>query len=508
MNDEKRRIRIQKVEQLREAGIHPYPDSFPSERSISWIRENEQKLGESEISVAGRILRIRRHGKAGFADLFDHTGHLQIYIQRDIVGDDAFHRFEEWDLGDIVGVRGTLFRTRTGELTIRVNTFTFLVKSLLEHPEKFHGLVDTETRERQRYLDFLVNPEARFPVYFRAGLYRLLRQFFDRNGFVEVETPVLHPIPGGAAARPFVTHHEALNMDLYLRIAPELYLKRLLVGGFTKVYELGRAFRNEGISRKHNPEFTILEAYWAYADYQQVAQLVEDLFVEGADWARRAREEWAARNRLPSGETEANRLHGSSSGKVTLGYQGQELHFEKPFARLTYWGAMEKYAGVTREQCDTLEKTREIARRLGIDPSAFGSVAKLVDEIFKECVEPHLIQPTFIMDHPVDLSPLAKKKPGDPGLVSRFELFVAGMEMVNAFSELNDPLDQRARMEAQVANREEGAVAIDEDFLTALEYGMPPAGGLGIGVDRLMMVMTDIPNIRQVLAFPLLRPRS
>ncbi|MHA2621559.1 MAG: lysine--tRNA ligase [bacterium JZ-2024 1] len=506
MSNPKREIRIQKVERLRRAGIHPYPDSFPSEKPISWIREHTQEIGDSEISVAGRVHGLRRHGKTGFADLTDHTGRIQIYIQRDAVGADAFARFEDWDLGDIVGVRGTLFRTRTGELTIRVSDFALLAKSLLEHPEKFHGLQDLETRERQRYLDFIVNSEARFPIYMRAGLYRKLREFFDRRGFIEVETPMLHPVPGGAAAQPFVTHHNALDVDLYLRIAPELYLKRLLVGGFAKIYELGRVFRNEGISRKHNPEFTMLEAYWAYADYRKVCELIEDLFVEIAEWAGEQRAEWQARFPRSSEDHDQPALPPPTAGRGSLVYQETELCFQKPFARMTYWEAMAKYAGVERAQFTSLEEARTVARLLGIDPSPFGTLAKLVDEIFKERVEPHLIQPTFILDYPLELSPLAKSKLEDPALVSRFELYIAGTETVNAFSELNDPLDQRARMEAQVARKEEGALALDEDFLNALEYGMPPAGGLGIGIDRLLMILTDIPNIRQVLAFPLLRP--
>jgi lysyl-tRNA synthetase class 2 len=511
MSEDKRAIRIQKVENLRSQGINPYPEKFPGEHPIAHIHQKAEEIGEGEVRVAGRVRGLRRHGKAGFADIVDHTGKIQAYIQLDTVGADAFSRFQDWDLGDLVGIRGTLFRTRTGELTIRTTEFVLLAKSLLEHPEKFHGLQDVELRERQRYLDFLVNPEARFPVYLRAGLYRVLRDFFDRHGFIEVETPILHPVPGGAAAQPFITHHNALNMDLYLRIAPELYLKRLLVGGFTKVYELGRVFRNEGISRKHNPEFTILEAYWAYADYLQVADLIEDLFVELAAWAQNERLEWHKRFPLSADKagasTERSTTTVAPDGTPALTYGGEELRFQRPFGRMTYWEAMEKYAGVERKQCETLEGARRVAQHIGIDPSPYPTLAKLVDEIFKERVEPRLIQPTFIMDYPLELSPLAKKKAEDPALVSRFELYVAGMEMVNAFSELNDPIDQRERMEAQVAQREEGAVALDEDFLTALEYGMPPAGGLGIGIDRLIMVLAGIPSIREVLAFPLLRPR-
>jgi lysyl-tRNA synthetase class 2 len=508
MSDDKRQIRIRKVQDLRAKGVSPYPDSFPSERRMAWIHENESAIGEGEVTVAGRVRGLRRHGKTGFADLADHTGRIQVYIHRESIGAAAFAQFEDWDLGDIVGIRGTLFRTRTGELTVRVREFTLLCKSLLEHPEKFHGLQDVETRERLRYLDFLVNPEARSPVYFRAGFYRKLREFFDGRGFVEVETPILHPVPGGAAAQPFVTHHNALDMDLYLRIAPELYLKRLLVGGFTKVYELGRVFRNEGLSRKHNPEFMMLEAYWAYADYGKIADLMEDLFVELAEWAQDLRD----RAHLPAPPPASGTAEASSASSArlaatgTLTYQGQEIRFRKPFARMAYWEAMAKYAGAERAQCETMETARKVARLLGIDPTPFNTLPKLVDEVFKERVEPHLIQPTFILDYPLELSPLAKKKADDPALVSRFELYIAGMETVNAFSELNDALDQRDRMAAQVARKEEGALAMDEDFLTALEYGMPPAGGLGLGIDRLLMILTDTPNIRQVLAFPLLRP--
>ncbi len=433
------------------------------------------------VETAGRVVRFRRHGKAAFADLWDVTGKIQIYAKLDRLGEAGFHSFCQLDLGDILAVSGSMFTTHTGELTISVDSYTLLAKSLRELPEKWHGLKDPEVRERKRYLDFLTNPEARRIPFLRSEMLRRIREFFYSHGFIEVQTPLLHPIPGGAAATPFQTYHEALNLPLYLRIAPELYLKRLLVAGYEKIFEIGPCFRNEGISRKHNPEFIMLEAYQAYADYQSMADLMEELVTSVV---------FAIHHRLD------------------IPWQGVTLSFQRPWKRLTYWQAMEEIGGISRDECGGMEGVVKVARRLGVEgilpETGWG---KAVDELFKARVESHLQNPTFILNYPIALSPLARRIPHDPALVYRFEVFMAGMEIINAFTELNDPIDQRERFLEQVREREAGA-ALDEDFLEALEYGMPPAGGIGIGLDRFLMVLSNSPSIRDVIAFPILRPKT
>ena len=441
------------------------------------------------VRVPGRLVALRGHGKTAFGHLSDGASRLQIYIRRDTVEEPGFDVYKLLDMGDFIGVSGKVFRTRTGELTIMVKELTFLAKALLPLPEKWHGLADVEIRYRQRYLDLVSNPEVREVFLTRSRLIREIRAFFDDRGYVEVETPMLQTIAGGAVARPFRTFHNALGIDLYLRIAPELYLKRLVVGGLEKVYEINRNFRNEGISTRHNPEFTMLEFYEAYADFNSMMELTEDLF------SRLARE--------VKGETEVD-------------YSGQKLNFEPPFRRIRMLDAVREKLGergIEVSEADLRERDRvaTLLNRVEVkfDPDA--PWGKLVAELFDELVEPELVQPTFIVDFPLDVSPLSKKKPDDPQFVERFELFVAGMECANGFSELNDPEDQRERFEAQLRERERGdaeAHVMDDDYVRALAHGLPPTGGEGIGIDRLAMLFTDSRSIRDVILFPHLRPES
>ncbi len=480
--ESKREIRLQKLTRFREAGFRVFQEDFRPTHTTAACRRLEEKLSGETVRLAGRLRAIRRHGKATFADLWDADGRLQLLAREDRLGE-KYALFRLLDLGDIIGVEGTLFRTRTGELTLEIQDFRLLTKSLREPPEKFHGLRDPEARFRHRYLDLFYNPEARHTILARDFLLHFLRSYFRAQGFLEVETPLLQPIPGGAEARPFRTHHHALDLPLYLRIAPELYLKRLMVAQFDRIFELGRVFRNEGISRRHNPEFTMLEAYWAYASYREVMDLVENLLKSlFAAYERRFPE------------------------RAPLRVDGAPLAWRKPFPRRPFWELMRQHAGVGPEDFGSEEQARRTAERLGISTEEYPDTPAIVDEVFKEFVEPHLKGPLFVVDHPRFLSPLARAHPEQPDLVERFELFIGGMEIVNAFSELTDPLEQRARFEEQIARRGEGQ--LDEDFLEALEFGMPPTGGLGIGVDRLLMVLCGQNSIREVLAFPLLRPRA
>jgi len=481
--------RLRKLERLRELGIEPYGLPFDVKDTASGIfqrhgsKKREELEGEKiECTVAGRIMALRSFGKATFAHIQDGTGRIQIYFRKDVLGD-KYGILKNIDIGDIIGVSGRLFRTKTDELTIEVQDFVLLCKSLRPLPEKWHGLRDIETRYRQRYLDLIVNPGVREVFLKRSRIIRAIRRFFEERGFVEVETPMMQPIPGGATARPFKTHHNALGIDLYLRIAPELYLKRLLVGGFERIYEINRSFRNEGISTRHNPEFTMLEFYIAYVDYRYLMNLTEELLV------------YLCR--------EVN-----DDTRVPYGDSGDIIDFTPPWPRLTMKEAMAK-EGVDEGVFEEREQALEFAVDNGIDVDRDAGHGKIIDEIFKEKVEPKLIQPTFIMDYPVELSPLAKRKKEEPGLVERFELFIGGREIANAFSELNDPVDQRERFLKQVEARQMGdeeANYMDEDFIRALEYGMPPAGGEGIGIDRLVMILTNSPSIRDVILFPQLRP--
>ncbi len=485
-----------KLEALGELGVNVYPTGYDQSHSISEAAaEFGEQTGEQleaaapNLRIAGRLVALRGHGKTAFGHLSDGASRLQIYIRRDTVKSPGFEIFKLLDVGDFIGVEGKVFRTRTNELTLMVHEIVFLAKALLPLPEKWHGLSDVELRYRQRYLDLATNVDVREVFLTRSRLIREIRQFFDARGYVEVETPMLQPLAGGAVARPFKTFHNALGIDLFLRIAPELYLKRLVVGGFEKVYEINRNFRNEGISTRHNPEFTMLEFYEAYSDFEAMMTLTENLFLH---------------------------LARSVKGSEELEYAENNIKLTPPFRRLRMLEAIQKTLGeraIDVSEQD-LRDRNTVVRLLGqvegkFDPDA--PWGKLVAELFEEIVEPQLIQPTFIYDLPLDVSPLSKKKPDDPQLVERFELFVAGMECANGFSELNDPEDQRERFLAQLSERERGdseAHVMDEDYVRALAHGLPPTGGEGIGVDRLVMLFTDSRSIRDVILFPHLRPES
>ncbi len=497
--------RFEKLEELRRRGIEPFAYHFDPTHGTSDARtvfEAAERAGElagngrgQSVRLAGRMVSQRAHGKTLFADLADRTGRIQLYLRKDEVGEESFELLSLFDIGDWIGVEGELFRTRMGEVSVWVRSVVLLAKSLRPLPlgkeeidqetgerHIYSGFADVEQRYRQRYADLAVHPEVREVFLTRSRIVTAIRQFLDSRDFVEVETPILQPLYGGATARPFTTHHYALDMPLYLRIADELYLKRLIVGGFERVYEIGKDFRNEGISRTHNPEFTMLEFYQAYADYEEMMTLVEDLLL-----------------------TLVREVTGGASEIV---YQGVRLDFTGPFRRLGYHDALRHYGNLEIRDLDD-EALRDAARSLGIEGVELMNRPKLVDELFGELVEPHLDQPVFIVDFPREISPLAKPKRGDPELVERFELMVAGREIANAFSELNDPLDQRERFEAQArlkAAGDEEAQSFDEDYLRALEYGMPPTGGVGIGIDRLVMLLTDQASIRDVILFPTMRP--
>lgn len=479
------KARRQKLDNLISQGIDPFGHKFERTHYAADVLENFDQLQGQEVTVAGRIMATRGHGKAGFAHLQDMSGQIQIYGRVNDLGD-QYEVFKNLDIGDIVGVRGDVFKTRTQEITVATKDLQMLCKSLRPLPEKWHGLKDVELRYRQRYVDLIVNPEVKEVFVLRSRIIKAIRDFLDSQGFLEVETPTMHNIAGGATARPFITHHNALDIDLYMRIALELHLKRLLVGGFEKVYEIGRIFRNEGISTKHNPEFTMLELYQSYGDYTVMMQLVEQLMAYIADNVLGTRE---------------------------ITYQGQKIDLTPPWTRLTMLEAIEKYVGIDFSAVDENDQLalHEIAAQFGIEEEGPISKGNLINKVFEESVEPLLIQPTFIMDYPIEISPLAKKKPENPNLTYRFEAFIAAFELANAFSELNDPIDQKERFVKQMELRAAGddeAHQMDEDFVRALEYGMPPAGGLGIGIDRLIMVLTDSPSIRDVILFPTMRPRE
>lgn len=478
--------RIKKLQELRSEGINPYPNQFKAKHTtleiIAKFKDKspaEIEKNEQSFSVAGRLMAVRNFGKAAFINICDRKGHIQAYVRRDKIGDQAYQFFTKLDIGDFLGIRGRVFLTHAGELTLMVEEFSLVAKSLRSLPEKWHGLQDIETKYRQRYLDLLVNPEVSKTFQIRSRLIALIREFLSQRDFLEVETPMMQAIPGGATARPFKTHHNALEMDLYLRIAPELYLKRLVVGGFERVFEINRNFRNEGISTQHNPEFTMLEFYQAYATFEDLMVLTEEMF------------------RLLCME-----LHGS----LRLTYQGTEIDFSPPWAQLTLKQAAAKFGDIDLQELDDQASARDHAKKLGIALRGNESTGEIIAEIFEEVAEAKLVQPTFITHYPVEISPLARKNEKNPEVTDRFELYIAGMEIANAFSELNDPEDQRRRFEDQAKLRVEGQVTtIDEDFLLALEYGMPPAAGEGIGIDRLAMLFSNSPSIRDVILFPLLR---
>jgi lysyl-tRNA synthetase class 2 len=490
LNDQ-RLQRIKKLETLRALGVHPHGSRFEiKDRAGRLVRlhgeTTKETLEQDKIpcTLAGRIVGLRRFGKAAFAVLQDGADRIQVYLKKDLLGEPFYKVCEELDLGDWIGVHGVLFRTKTNELTVEVQQLTFLSKALRPLPEKWHGLTDVETRYRQRYVDLIANPEVHQIFVTRSRIISAIRAFLLTKGFLEVETPMMHPIPGGATARPFVTHHNALATDLYLRIAPELYLKRLIVGGFPRVFEINRNFRNEGISTIHNPEFTMLEFYQAYADYNDLIALTEEMLSQVAQ---------------------------QILGKTTFDYQGQEIRFERPWRRWSYMQALLEINQLDPVVLKDRQAALDAARQLKVDVDGKASHVAILTAIFEETVEPQLIQPTFITDFPTEISPLAKRKESDPTLTDRFELYIAGREIANAFSELNDPLDQRERFEAQVAQREAGdeeAHYLDEDFLRALEYGMPPTAGEGIGIDRLIMLFTNQASIRDVILFPQLRPEK
>jgi lysyl-tRNA synthetase class 2 len=475
--------RREKLKKLKEKNINPYPYSFKKTHSSSEIIKNFEKLStdETEVKIAGRMISLRLHGKSLFFHLLNGTGKIQVYVKSDEVGKEKFDLFDLFDIGDHLGVSGKLFKTRTGEVTVRATDFCILSKSLLPLPEKWHGLQDKEKRYRQRYVDLIVNEEVKKIFLVRTELIKTIREFLDDLGFVEVESPILQPLYGGAFARPFVTHHNTLDIDLYLRIADELYLKRLIVGGFEKVYEISKSFRNEGMDRNHNPEFTMLELYQAYADYNDIMELYENLM---------------------------NYVSKKVLGSTKFEFDGNEIDLTAPWRRLPLLDSVKEYAGADLAD-KTEEEIRKIATDLEVKEDLSRPKGKLIEAIFETLVQPNLIQPTFITDYPIEMSPLAKKHREKEGLTERFELFLGGCEMGNAFSELNDPLDQRERFEQQMELARMGdkeAQMLDEDFLRALEYGMPPTGGLGLGLDRLVMILTNTHSIRDVIFFPQMKP--
>lgn len=478
------KVRREKLNTMLEAGNNPYEIvSFDKTHSAKDVKADYAELEGKVIRLAGRMISRRIMGKASFANLLDQSGSLQLYVCRNDIGDECYADFKKFDIGDIIGVEGVPFTTKTGEISLHVSKITMLSKSLLPLPEKFHGLRDTDMRYRQRYVDLIANPEVRETFVARSKIIKAIRSFLDGEGFLEVETPILNTIAGGATARPFVTHHNTLDIDMFMRIAPELYLKRLIVGGFEKVYEMGRLFRNEGMSPRHNPEFTTVELYQAYTDYNGMMDITERLF---------------------------NYITKEVFGKGTITYQGTDIVIDKPWKKITMAELVKEHTGIdfmTEELGDCIKR----AEALGVGFPKDVTWGKALYEVFDQLIEEKLIQPTFVLDYPVEVSPLAKRKASDKRLTERFEFFITGREMGNAFSELNDPIDQKERFMAQVKERENGddeAQMMDEDFVTALEYGMPPTGGLGIGIDRLVMLFTDQFNIRDVLLFPTMKPLS
>ena len=483
--NEQKQIRIDKLKAMQAAGNDPFEITLATQTHHSdEIKADFEALEEKEVTIAGRIMTWRDMGKANFIDVQDRNGRIQTYVRMNDIGEDKFKEFKTWDLGDIVEVKGFVFKTRTGEISVHAQEIRLISKSLLPLPEKFHGLTDTDTRYRKRYLDMIMNPDVKDTFIKRSKIISSIRAYLDNLGFIEVETPMLNVIAGGAAARPFITHHNTLDMDMYLRIATELYLKRLIVGGMERVYEIGRNFRNEGMDVRHNPEFTCIELYQAFTDYHGMMDIAENIIRNAANEV-------------------CDSLH--------IVFNGTEIDLETPFARMTMVEAVEKFSGVNfADFMSNDEKAIEIAKEKGIEiENGKATWGDILNSFFEEFVEANLIQPTFIMDYPVEISPLTKRKPDCPVLTERFELFILGGEYGNAYSELNDPIDQMSRFDAQMKLREAGddeANMIDQDFVTALEYGMPPTGGLGIGIDRLVMLLTNSYSIRDVLLFPTMKP--
>lgn len=479
------KIRREKLNKLQAEGKNPYDITrFNPTHYSQDILDNFEEMEGREVTIAGRIMSRRIMGKASFAHILDAKGQIQIFVQINQLGKEEYETFKTYDIGDIIGVTGTVFRTRMGEISVKAAEITLLSKSLRPLPEKWHGLKDPDLRYRQRYLDMIVNPEVRHTFVLRSKIIQAIRRYLDDRGFLEVETPVLHNTAGGAAARPFITHHNTLDLDMYLRIATELHLKRLIVGGFDKVYEIGRIFRNEGMSIKHNPEFTMIELYEAYSDYKDIMNLTEDML-----------------------STVARKVLGTE----LITYQGEEINLAPPWKRISMIDAVKEYTGVDFNAISSDEDARKAAKELDVSVENDATWGNVLNEIFEEKVEEHLIQPTFVMDYPIEISPLAKKKKDDPRLTERFELFITGQEYGNAYSELNDPIDQRERFMEQARQRAAGneeAEMMDEDFVNALEIGMPPTGGLGIGIDRLVMLLTDSYSIRDVILFPTMKPKE
>ncbi|MDD4801761.1 MAG: lysine--tRNA ligase [Syntrophomonas sp.] len=483
INDLKQ-VRLDKLGELRDMGIDPFGSRFERDCTAGKIHADFEQLEGETVRIAGRIMSKRRHGKAGFANLQDLSGEIQLYVRKDDIGEEKYELFKKLDIGDILGIEGFVFRTQKGEISVHVHDLTYLSKSLNPLPEKWHGLKDVEMRYRQRYVDLIVNPAVREVFVKRSQIIKEMRQYLDGKDFLEVETPMMHPIAGGATARPFITHHNALDMSLFLRVAPELYLKRLIVGGMEKVYEINRSFRNEGISTRHNPEFTMLEIYQAYADFEVMMELTEDL---------------------------VSSVMLKTNGTMIAEFEGQQLDFTPPWRRVTMLDIIKEHTGLDFKVIKEDDEARQAARQLGLTIKGTESRGEIINEVFEEYVEDKLIQPTFVYGHPVEISPLAKRNAANPEFTDRFEVFIMQREIANAFSELNDPLDQRERFMKQVEKREGGDVEaqmMDEDYINALEYGMPPAGGLGIGIDRLIMLMTDSSSIRDVILFPTLRRRD
>lgn len=484
-------VRRQKMQNFRDNGMDPFGGRFErthlSQEIIAQygaLSKEELEEASHEVVIAGRVMTKRGKGKAGFAHIQDLKGQIQIYVRKDAIGDEAYELYNTVDLGDILGVKGTVFKTNVGELSIKAKEVEFLTKALRPLPEKFHGLKDVEQRYRQRYLDLLTSEESKETFILRSRIIQSMRRYLDNAGFLEVETPMLHSIAGGAAAKPFITHHNALDMELYIRIAIELHLKRLIVGGLEKVYEIGRVFRNEGISTRHNPEFTMLELYEAYADYNDIMALTENLVAHVAQ---------------------------EVLGTTTVQYGEDEIDLAVGWKRLHMADAVKEYTGVDFWKHMTKEEAQALAKEHNVEIRTTMEVGHILNEFFEQKVEEQLVQPTFVYGHPVEISPLAKKNPEDERFTDRFELFIVRREHANAFTELNDPIDQRQRFEAQLVEKSEGndeAHEMDEDFIEALEYGLPPTGGLGIGIDRLIMLLTNSSSIRDVLLFPQMRPKE
>lgn len=483
-------VRREKMTSMRENGLDPFGKRFECSQNAkeilglySELSNEELEARDIHVTIAGRIMTKRGKGKAGFAHIQDLSGQIQIYVRQDAIGEGQYKIFDTVDLGDIIGVAGTVFKTKTGELSVKVKDFTFLTKALRPLPDKFHGLKDIEQRYRQRYLDLIMSQESKETFISRSRIIQSMRRYLDGHGYLEVETPMMHAIAGGAAARPFITHHNALDMPLFMRIAIELHLKRLIVGGLEKVYEIGRVFRNEGVSTRHNPEFTMLELYEAYADFHDIMSLTENMIAHIAQ---------------------------DVLGTTKIQYGEYEVDLTPEWKRLHIVDAIKEYTGVDFWKEVSVEEARQLAEDHDVEIKDNMLYGHIVNEFFEQKVEEKLIQPTFIYGHPVEISPLAKKNEEDPRFTDRFELFIVAREHANAFTELNDPIDQRERFEAQLKEREQGndeAHMMDEDFVEALEYGMPPTGGLGIGIDRLVMLLTNSPSIRDVLLFPLMRHR-